>query len=83
MWKKRPEQDSYCNLKIGNYYRFDAAPKIMAQDGLIKGFYSGFGPLLFKQIPYTMAKFAVQGMAAEAITGAAGKINTISYHGVR
>jgi len=28
--------------------------------------------MLFKQIPYTMAKFAVQGKAAEAIQGAAG-----------
>lgn len=25
----------------------------------------GFGPILFKQVPYTMAKFAVQGKAAE------------------
>jgi solute carrier family 25 phosphate transporter 3 len=33
----------------------------------LKGFYSGFGPILFKQIPYTMAKFAVQGWAAERI----------------
>ncbi|KAJ3074406.1 mitochondrial phosphate carrier protein, partial [Rhizoclosmatium hyalinum] len=42
----------------------DAFPKIIKQDGFIKGFYSGFGPILFKQIPYTMAKFAVQGIAA-------------------
>ncbi|KAJ3272132.1 hypothetical protein HDV01_005897 [Terramyces sp. JEL0728] len=44
-----------------------AFPKIIAQDGVIKGFYSGFGPILFKQIPYTMAKFAVQGYTAENI----------------
>lgn len=44
-----------------------AMPKIAKTDGLIKGFYSGFGPILFKQIPYTMAKFAVQGAAAEQI----------------
>jgi len=31
------------------------------------GFYAGLGPILFKQIPYTMAKFAVQGRAAEVI----------------
>lgn len=37
-----------------------AVPKIYAQDGLIAGFYSGFGPILLKQIPYTMAKFSVQ-----------------------
>ena len=50
----------------------DAAPKILAQDGLIKGFYSGFGPILLKQVPYTMAKFAVQGWAAEQIATAIG-----------
>jgi solute carrier family 25 phosphate transporter 3 len=44
-----------------------AVPKIISQDGFVKGFYSGFGPILFKQIPYTMAKFAVQGKAAEVI----------------
>ena len=49
-----------------------AFPKIIAQDGVIKGFYSGFGPILLKQIPYTMAKFAVQGMAQEVIANAAG-----------
>lgn len=38
-----------------------AMPKIMKNEGVIKGFYSGFAPILFKQIPYTMAKFAVQG----------------------
>jgi len=42
---------------------------ILKQDGLLGGFYSGFVPILFKQIPYTMAKFAVQGAAAEAIYG--------------
>jgi len=46
----------------------DCAPKILAQDGLFKGFYSGFGPILLKQVPYTMAKFAVQGIAAEQIS---------------
>ena len=44
-----------------------AFPKIIKDDGVLKGFYSGFGPILFKQIPYTMAKFAVQGKAAELI----------------
>lgn len=37
-----------------------AFPKIAKQEGIIRGFYSGFTPILFKQIPYTMAKFAVQ-----------------------
>jgi len=51
---------------------FTAFPKIIKEDGVLKGFYSGFGPILFKQVPYTMAKFAVQGAAAENICGAAG-----------
>ncbi|KAJ3072918.1 hypothetical protein HDU98_002623 [Podochytrium sp. JEL0797] len=45
----------------------DASVKIWKHDGLIKGFYSGFGPILFKQIPYTMVAFLVQGLAAEEI----------------
>jgi solute carrier family 25 phosphate transporter 3 len=36
------------------------------------GFYAGLGPILFKQIPYTMAKFSVQGMTAEAIYNTLG-----------
>ena len=31
------------------------------------GFYSGFVPVLFKQIPYTIAKFVVQDAAQESI----------------
>lgn len=50
----------------------DAFPKILRQDGAIRGFYSGFGPILLKQVPYTMAKFAVQGWAAEVIATGAG-----------
>mmetsp|Transcript_13604 Transcript_13604/g.26065 ORF Transcript_13604/g.26065 Transcript_13604/m.26065 type:complete len:342 (+) Transcript_13604:104-1129(+) len=44
-----------------------AMSKMAAEEGIIGGFYSGFGPILFKQVPYTMAKFAVQGIAAEQI----------------
>lgn len=51
---------------------FTAFPKIIKQDGFLKGFYSGFGPILFKQVPYTMAKFAVQGASAEAIYSSMG-----------
>lgn len=50
-----------------------AFPKVIKQDGFVKGFYSGFGPIIFKQIPYTMAKFAVQGAAAEQIYAAVNK----------
>jgi len=52
---------------------FDAFPKIIKQDGVVKGFYSGFGPILFKQVPYTMAKFSVQGWAAEQIFKVTGQ----------
>lgn len=51
----------------------DGAARLMKEEGLVKGFYSGFGPILFKQIPYTMAKFAVQGWAAEQIAEGMGK----------
>jgi solute carrier family 25 phosphate transporter 3 len=43
------------------------AAKMASQEGVITAFYSGFGPILLKQVPYTMAKFAVQGKTAEAI----------------
>ncbi|KAI4085968.1 MAG: hypothetical protein Q9173_003782 [Seirophora scorigena] len=40
--------------------------KIAKTEGLA-AFYSGFGPILFKQVPYTMAKFVVYEKVAEAI----------------
>merc|ERR1712217_741258 len=43
------------------------AARLIREEGVVRGFYSGFGPILFKQIPYTMAKFAVQGRVAEAM----------------
>lgn len=49
-----------------------AIPKILKSEGVVRGFYSGFAPILFKQIPYTMAKFAVQGFAAEKIYNTLG-----------
>jgi len=49
-----------------------AFPKIIKDEGVMRGFYSGFVPILFKQVPYTMAKFAVQGWAAEVIAKASG-----------
>merc|ERR1712087_909512 len=48
------------------------AARLMKEEGAIRGFYSGFGPILFKQVPYTMAKFAVQGRCAEAIYNSMG-----------
>jgi solute carrier family 25 phosphate transporter 3 len=49
-----------------------AFPKILKNEGVLNGFYSGFGPILLKQIPYTMAKFAVQGWAAEKMYAGLG-----------
>ncbi|KAL8738404.1 MAG: hypothetical protein Q9181_000775 [Wetmoreana brouardii] len=40
--------------------------KIAKNEG-VGAFYSGFGPILFKQVPYTMAKFVVYEKVAEAI----------------
>ncbi len=40
--------------------------KIAKTEG-IGAFYSGFGPILFKQVPYTMAKFVVFEKVSEAI----------------
>lgn len=48
------------------------AAKMLSTDGIM-GFYAGLGPILFKQVPYTMAKFAVQGLAAEKMYDASGK----------
>lgn len=50
----------------------DGAVKMFKTEG-IGGFYAGLVPILCKQVPYTMAKFAVQGRAADAIYGSMGK----------
>jgi len=47
--------------------------RLLKEEGVLRGFYSGFGPILFKQVPYTMAKFAVQGKTAESIYSSMGK----------
>merc|ERR1711963_485436 len=49
------------------------AARLIKEEGVIRGFYSGFWPILFKQVPYTMAKFAVQGRVAEAMYKNMGK----------
>ena len=40
--------------------------RMASQEG-IGAFYAGFGPILFKQVPYTMAKFVVYEKVAEAV----------------
>jgi solute carrier family 25 phosphate transporter 3 len=47
--------------------------RLLKEDGVIRGFYSGFGPILFKQVPYTMTKFVVYELAAEKIFASMGK----------
>ena len=50
----------------------DGFVKMFKSEG-IGGFYAGLAPILAKQVPYTMTKFAVQGKAADAIYGSMGK----------
>merc|ERR1712194_74307 len=50
----------------------DGFGKMLKSDG-IGGFYSGFLPILAKQVPYTMTKFAVQGSVADTIYAGMGK----------
>lgn len=54
--------------------------RYIATDGFF-GLYNGLGPILFKQIPYTMAKFAVQGKAAEMLYTASGSSPKTSSSG--
>jgi solute carrier family 25 phosphate transporter 3 len=46
--------------------------KLVGEMGVVGGLYAGFGPMLFKQIPYTMAKFSVQQKVAEMIYASMG-----------
>jgi len=50
----------------------DGFAKMLKQEG-VGGFYAGLAPILAKQVPYTMAKFAVQGAAADSIYASMGK----------
>ncbi|CAN9094755.1 unnamed protein product [Alternaria alternata] len=49
--------------------------KILKNEG-VGAFYSGFGPILFKQVPYTMAKFAVFEKVNEAVYSVVDKSKT-------
>jgi len=59
-------QPTFANGLAGGFAR------ILREEGA-GAFYAGFGPILFKQIPYTMAKFAVFEIAVENILSATGK----------
>jgi solute carrier family 25 phosphate transporter 3 len=50
----------------------DGFAKMFKAEG-VGGFYAGLVPILAKQVPYTMAKFAVQGEAADQIYASMGK----------
>lgn len=58
------------NPKLGGL--FSAAGHIYKRSGFINGFYAGFGPILFKQVPYTIAKFLVQGRSEEMLAKSMG-----------
>ncbi|KAE8444051.1 mitochondrial phosphate carrier protein [Mollisiaceae sp. DMI_Dod_QoI] len=53
-------EPTYANGLIGGF------GKILKNEG-VGAFYAGFGPILFKQVPYTMAKFVVYEKVAEFV----------------
>ncbi|CAH0059312.1 unnamed protein product [Clonostachys solani] len=53
-------EPTYANGLIGGF------SKMLKNEGA-GAFYAGFGPILFKQIPYTMAKFVVFERVSEAV----------------
>ncbi|EJT50563.1 phosphate carrier protein [Trichosporon asahii var. asahii CBS 8904] len=59
-------QPSFANGLASGFLR-------IAREEGIGGFYAGFGPILFKQVPYTMAKFAVFEVASEKILQGLGR----------
>eukprot|EP00966_Prymnesium_polylepis_P237284 5487878-Prymnesium_polylepis.1 len=59
-------QPDYATSLVGT------AQRLVAEQGFGTAFYSGLLPMFFKQVPYTMAKFAVQGRAAEAVYSTLG-----------
>ncbi|KAI0191058.1 mitochondrial phosphate carrier protein [Astrocystis sublimbata] len=59
---------------------WDGLAKIIRQEG-IQGLYSGLGPIMFKQVPYTMATFVVYENALEQIYKRVDK-TTVSSAGV-
>lgn len=46
--------------------------QLVKELGVVQGFYGGLGPMLFKQIPMTVCKFASQQKAAEMIYAGLG-----------
>ncbi|KAI7829859.1 mitochondrial carrier domain-containing protein [Gamsiella multidivaricata] len=59
--------------------------RIRTEEGIYRGFYSGFVPIVFKQVPYTMAKFVVFEHASERIIkrlGGPEKLSSTAMTGV-
>lgn len=59
-------QPTFANGLLGGFSR------IAREEGL-GGFYAGFGPILFKQVPYNMAKFATMEIVLEQALKVYGK----------
>lgn len=53
-------EPTYANGLVGGF------SKMLKNEG-VGAFYAGFGPILFKQVPYTMAKFVVYEKVSELI----------------
>lgn len=51
---------------------FSGFSRIAREEGF-GGFYAGFGPILFKQVPYNMAKFSTMEIVLETILSFVGK----------
>ncbi|CDO96008.1 unnamed protein product [Kluyveromyces dobzhanskii CBS 2104] len=64
-------QPTFANGLVGGFSR------ILKEEGA-GSFYNGFTPILFKQIPYNIAKFLVFEHAAEVYFGLAGPKDTMS-----
>lgn len=64
-------QPSFANGLFGGFSR------ILREEG-VGSFYNGFTPILFKQIPYNIAKFVVYEHAAEVYFGLAGTKESLS-----
>lgn len=64
-------QPTFANGLVGGF------TKILKNEGL-GAMYSGFGPILFKQVPYTMAKFVVFEKVSEMVYRSVDKSKTSS-----
>jgi len=63
-------QPTFAKGLVGGFSR------ILREEGVSKGFYSGFVPIVLKQVPYTGMQFLAFERAAEAIYKSMGKSKT-------